>query len=336
MTGVGPKGPILVTGGVGVVGSYVVRELAAAGERPIVLDVVPARDLTEELGPAIETVVADISDPEKLLEVCRRHQVEVILHLAALTGAAPDDDPMVPFRVNMAGTMHVLEAARRTGVRRMVMASTRTVYPDFEGTPYGHPTYRPVPEEHWLDPVRPYEIWKHAAERMGDFYRRKFGLEFAAFRFAIYFAAERTIEPGGRAMGLLHGMIGNAAAGLPTHIPGGGDRTMDCVYVRDLGRAFALAARAPALAHSTYNIGSGRGVTPREFADAVRLAAPDALIEIGGGLDFAPGHYCVLDLTRARRDFEYTPRWSLEAGIADCMARVRRLHQVTRLGAVRS
>jgi UDP-glucose 4-epimerase len=232
---------------------------------------------------------------------------------------------MVPFRVNMLGTMHVLEAARRTGARRLVMASTRTVYPDFDGTPHGHPTYVPVPEDHWLDPDRPYEIWKHSAERIGRFYRRKFGVEFAAFRFAIYYAAERTFDPGGRAMGLLHGMIGSAVHGRPAVVSQGGERGMDCVYVRDLGRAFALAAASPGLAHDAYNIGTGRRVTPAEFGAAVQKAVPGAQVEVGPGTDFAPGHYCVLDVSRARADFGYEPAWSLDAGIADCVRRTRDL-----------
>jgi UDP-glucose 4-epimerase len=229
------------------------------------------------------------------------------------------------FGVNMTGTMHVLEAARRTGARRVVMASTRTVYPDFDGTPYGHPTYRPVPEDHWLDPDRPYEVWKHAAERMGRFYARRFGLEFAAFRFAIYYAAERTVNPGGRAMGLLHAMVANAVCGIPTSIPGGAERVMDCVYVRDLARAFVLAADAPVLRHPAYNIGAGVPVTPGGFAAAVAAAVPGARIEIGPGIDFAPGHYCVLDITRARQDLGFEPRWSLADGVADCVRRARAL-----------
>jgi len=227
------------------------------------------------------------------------------------------------FRVNMAGTMSVFEAARRSGVRRVVMASTRTVYPDFDGTPYGHPTYRPVPEDHWLDPDRPYEVWKHAAERMGRFYQRRFGLEFAAFRFAIYYAAERLPNPGGRAMGMLHAMIANALEGAPTVIPGGAERVMDCVYVRDLARAFVLAADVPRLGSAAYNIGAGEPVTPGRFAAAVKTAVPHARIDIGPGIDFGPGHYCVLDISRARRDLGFEPRWSLEAGVADCAARGR-------------
>lgn len=315
---------ILITGGAGVVGSYVVRDLVGRGGRPFVLDAAaPDTAWRQEFNSRVDFARMDISELDAVAGLCRQHRVEVILHLAALTGAASDDEPLVMFRVNMAGTMAVFEAARRAGVRRVVMASTRTVYPDFDGTPYGHPTYRPVPEDHWLEPDRPYEVWKHAAERMGRFYHRKFGLEFAAFRFAIYYAAERTANPGGRAMGLLHAIIGNAVRGEPTVIPGGAERIMDCVYVADLARAFVLAAEAPRLSSHAYNIGAGEAVTPSRFSAAVRAAVPGARIEIGPGIDFAPGHYCVLDISRARRDLGFEPQWSLEAGVADCVARSR-------------
>ncbi|MGQ0548743.1 MAG: NAD-dependent epimerase/dehydratase family protein [Armatimonadota bacterium] len=316
---------ILVTGGAGVVGSYVVRDLVARGEGPVVVDIAPGPAWLQEFDGRVDLARSDIVDVDALIALCRRHRAGVILHLAALTGAASDDEPLVMFRVNMTGTMSVLEAARRSGIRRVVMASTRTVYPDFDGTPYGHPAYRPVPEDHWLDPDRPYEVWKHAAERMGRFYQRKFGLEFAAFRFAIYYAAERTPTPGGRAMGMLHAMIADAVRGKPTRIPGGADRVMDCVYVRDLARAFVLAADAPRLSSPAYNIGAGQPVTPGRFAAAVQAAVPHAQIEIGPGVDFAPGHYCVLDISRARADLGFDPHWSLEAGVADCVARARAL-----------
>jgi UDP-glucose 4-epimerase len=324
---------VLVTGGTGVVGSYVVRELVEKGERPGVIDLRAGDGWVAEFGGHAEFDAVDISQEAPVRAYCLRHRPDVILHLAALTGAASDDDPMVPFRVNMLGTMHVLEAARASGVRRVVMASTRTVYPDFDGTPHGHPAYVPVPEDHWLDPDRPYEIWKHGGERIGRFYRRKFGIEVAAFRFAIYYAAERTFDPGGRAMGLLHGMIANAVRGQPTVVLRGGDRGMDCVYVRDLGRAFALAALSPKLAGDVYNIGTGRRVTPGDFGAAVRKAVPGAQIEVGPGTDFAPGHYCVLDVSRAKADFGYEPAWSLETGVADCVRRTRQLLAVRAEGS---
>jgi UDP-glucose 4-epimerase len=316
---------VLVTGGTGVVGSYLVRELVEQGLHPLVIDLRAGDAWRAKFGSGAEFEAIDISHDGPIREYCLRHEPDVILHLAALTGAASDDDPMVPFRANMLGTMHVLEAARASGTRRVVMASTRTVYPDFDGTPHGHPTYLPVPEDHWLRPDRPYEIWKHGAERIGAFYRRKFGVEFAAFRFAIYYAAERTFDPGGRAMGVLHGMIGNAVRGQPTVIPQGGDRGMDCVYVRDLARAFVLAARSPVLAHDAYNIGTGQRTTPRDFAAAVAAAVPGAHIEVGPGTDLAPGHYCVLDVSRAHADFGFEAAWTLEAGIADCVGRTRGL-----------
>jgi nucleoside-diphosphate-sugar epimerase len=252
-------------------------------------------------------------------------QPETVLHLAALTGSASPDEPMVMYGINMTGTMHVLEAARKAAVKRLVFASTRTVYPEFAGTAHGAPAYTPVTEDHWLGPDRPYETWKAAAEHMGVFYRRRFGLEFAAFRFAIYYAAERTLNPGGRAMGLIHQLIRNAVTGETTYIPGGRDQAMDCIYAADIANAFRRAVEAESMPSTAYNIGFGARVTPADFVAAVRAAVPDTKVEIGDGEEFAEGHYCVLDIGRARLEIGFDPKFPLAAGVADCIRRTRDL-----------
>jgi UDP-glucose 4-epimerase len=237
---------------------------------------------------------------------------------------------MSQYRVNMHGTMNLLEAARLTGVRRFVMASTRTVYPSFEGTVHGHPSYAPVPEDHWTEPNRPYEVWKHASERIGSYYQEQYGLEFCAFRFGIYLAAERAAAAeagvgGQRPMGKLHAIIHNAVKSRATTLPQGGDRLLDLVYVRDIAQAFVAAIDAPAIPETVYNIGGGSPVTLETFIGALETVIPGTDIECGPGIDFAPGHYCVLDISRAERDLGYSPAWSLEALLQDCVARARNL-----------
>lgn len=319
------KGPVLLTGGAGVVGSYVVRELVGAGYRPTVVDRVAGDRFRREFEEHIDLRLLDIRDATAVEGLFRAVQPETVLHLAALTGSASPDEPMVMYGINMTGTMHVMEAARKAGVKRLVFASTRTVYPEFAGTRHGAPDYVPVTEDHWLGPDRPYETWKAAAEHMGTFYRRRFGMEFAAFRFAIYYAAERTLNPGGRAMGMIHQLIRNAATGQPTFIPGGRDQAMDCIYAADIANAFRCAVEAESVPSTAYNIGYGERVTPADFAAAVRAAVPDAPVEIGDGAEFAEGHYCVLDIGRARREIGLAPKWPLAAGVSDCIERTRAL-----------
>ena len=213
-----------MTGGAGVVGSHLVRELVKRGDRPLVLDTRAGPRFLAEFGGRADFVAADVTELAPLIDLFRHLRVEVVAHLAALTGSRAPDQPMVQFRVNMEGTMNILEAARLAGVRRVIMASTRTVYPDFEGSPYGPPEYRPVPEDHPLCPDRPYEIWKQAGERIGRHYRERFGIEFAAFRFAPYYAAEwaeRASLGGQRVMGQVHGLIRQASRSLPATLPGG-------------------------------------------------------------------------------------------------------------------
>ena len=132
-----------MTGGAGVVGSHLVRELVKRGDRPLVLDTRAGPRFLAEFGGRADFVTADVTELAPLIDLFRHLRVEAVAHLAALTGSRAPDQPMVQFRVNMEGTMNILEAARLAGVRRVIMASTRTVYPDFEGVavrPAGVPT----------------------------------------------------------------------------------------------------------------------------------------------------------------------------------------------------
>ncbi len=181
-----------------------------------------------------------------------------------------------------------------------------------------------------MEPNRPYEVWKHASERMGSYYRERYGIEFCAFRFAIYLAAERAaVAEGGvggqRPMGMLHAIIHNAIMGRATTLPQGGDRLLDLVYVRDIAQAFVAAIDAPVIPETVYNIGGGSPVTLEAFIGALKEVVPGSDIEIGAGIDFAPGHFCVLDIARAERDLGYSPAWSLETLLQDCVARTRHL-----------
>lgn len=309
-----------------------VRELVESGEKTIVLDVVPLPgNLATEFGDRIQYYQFDVGEISPLIFLFKKHKVDKVIHLAALTGTAPDDFPLVKFRVNAVGTMNIFEAARLTGVQRVLMASTRTVYPDFSGTPHGAPNYEPVLEDHWTDVVRPYEVWKLAGERMGEFYQRQFGLEFAAFRFAVYYAPERVIRHGQpHAMGRLHTMMARAVQGQPYSQPSGADQPMDIVYVKDLARMIALALQAKKLPRSVYNTGSGTTVKVREIAKAIQAAVPGAKFDIGAGMDFAPGawRFCLLSIDRAKEDFSFAPVWPLEKGIKDCIRMTRDLVKV--------
>ncbi|MBI4280521.1 MAG: NAD(P)-dependent oxidoreductase [Armatimonadetes bacterium] len=313
---------IMVTGAGGAIGPHVVNRLLDLEIRPVILDVRYPRHFLRRFGDRADLLRIDVQDGVSVAEAVRAHEIDTIIHMAALQGEA-NTHRAAGVRVNILGLINMLEAARVFGVKRFVYCSTRSVYPDFKGTPYGHPTYRPVTEDMPLEPERPYDICKHTGERYGAWYRATFGVEFAALRFAIPLSPERCLDINQRAIGIIHGVVRNAVEGRETVIPQGGDQRLDLIYVKDLAGAIVSAATAPRLTYDRYNIGSGQAVSLREFGDAVRGVFPSARIEIGPGPEFAPGHYCVFDITRAREDLGFAPRYGLSAAVQDAAAELK-------------
>ena len=193
----------------------------------------------------------------------------------------------------------------------------------------GHPDFELMTEEDKPNPISVYDVTKLASERMGINYQRQYGLEFASMRFATNYGPGKL----GRAGAADHlatqcVLIENALAGEPVRVPRGREQQEDMIYNGDLGQAVALAAVADKLNHSVYNIGAGRGATLVDFADAVTSVIPGADIEIGDGLDYlgmGVNYYCIFDLTRARTDLGYEPRFDIEAGVRDYIATMERL-----------
>lgn len=315
---------VLVTGGLGVNGVWTVRRLLADGHEVVVLDNRDERDLIPELAGELDVVVADVADAAAVEDVVRARAPEVVVHMAAIIGAGAD--PVGAVRVNVGGTAAVCEAAVRHGVRRVVYTSSRAAYGALLGE-HAHPTYTPVTEDHPRAPVGLYDVTKLASEELGFWYSRTHGLEFVALRFATIYGPGKLQRHGG--FSTYSSMIELPAAGRPVRIPQGGDEHDDTIYVADTADAVVAATLAPGrLPHAAYNIGTGRVVPLREFADAVRTELPGADIELGPGLDpmgMGVSYYGALDSSRARADLAWTPRHGLREGVRDYLATMARL-----------
>ena len=212
---------------------------------------------------------------------------------------------------------------RVLGISRFVHASRRGVYGE---TPHGvgAPGYKPLDEEHPKHPVSAYDVTKLAAEEMGKLYRDLHGIEFAALRFAGIYGPGKQARHG--KMSLRSRMVEDPVYGRPVSLERGGDQLDDIVYVDDVAESLVLAATAKRLNHATYNIGSGKGQTLRQLADAVRAAVPEADIEVGPGLNpmgFDVHYYAILDFSRARDDLGYAPRFGLVEGVRDYVQSLR-------------
>ncbi len=317
---------VLVTGGMGVLGSMVTEELVERGEQPVLY----ARHLDRSLiAPAlldrVEYVRGDVLDLPSLVHAIRRHRVTRIVHMAALLIGECQANPYQGFKVNAEGTVNVFEAARMTDVSRVVYTSSKSVY-GAVGPPYGHPTYQPLPEDGPKNPVRVYDVTKLAGEHMGLNYAASFGLDVVILRFASTFGPGKLARHG--AVSWHSRLVEHAMAGQPARLPQGGDQPDDMIYHRDIAHAIVLACHATGLEHRIFNVGRGEPSTMREFAQAVRRVIPGAAIDVAPGLDYYGSgipYYSVYDISRARKELGFEPRFDLEAGVHDYVATMRRL-----------
>jgi len=314
---------VLVTGGVGVIGVRVVRKLLERGIEPLVYDFRPDFSLMPDLVGRFEFVAGDVTDFGSLSRVVREQNIERIVHLAAFIDPDMGTQAFRSFNVNTHGTVNLLEAARLGGITRVVCASSRAVYGE---TPHGvgGPGYKPLDEEHPKHPVSAYDVTKLAAEQLGKLYRDLYNIEYAALRFAGIYGPGKQARHG--KMSLRSRMVEDPVNGKPVRLERGGDQLDDIVYVDDVAESLVLALVAKRLNHPAYNIGSGKGQTLRQFADAVRAAVPAADIEVGPGLNpmgFDVHYYAILDISRARDDLGYAPRFGLVEGVRDYVESLR-------------
>jgi UDP-glucose 4-epimerase len=314
---------ILVTGGLGVNGVVVTRQLIERGLRPVVVDLSDDFSLLPGWRAQIDFTAGDITDFDFVAGLFKQIRFDAVIHLAAYIAPDMNAQPFKSFLVNGQGTAYVLEGAHRAGVRRFIMASSRAVY---GATPdnVGGPGYRPINEDFPKRPIKAYDVTKLAAEQLGAVYRDAFGLEFAALRFAGIYGPGKQMRHG--KMALRSRIVEDPVAGRAVTVDRGGDQLDDMIYVEDAAAGLVQAALASRLNYCAYNIASGVGHSLREYADAVKAVLPDARIDLGPGanaMGFDVNRAAIFDISRARSDLGFEPRFDLRQGVADYIARLR-------------
>jgi UDP-N-acetylglucosamine/UDP-N-acetylgalactosamine 4-epimerase len=300
--------PVLVTGGAGFIGSHLVDALAAAGASVRVLDDLSSgrRENLAGSAKAIDFVEGDIRDVETCRRACRGS--EIVFHLAAV-GSVPRSmkDPAHTLAVNVGGTANVLTGARDAGARRVVYASSSSVYGDSETLPKR--------EGEEGRPLSPYALSKWMNEELADVFTRCYGMELIGLRYFNVFGPRQ--DPEGPYAAVIPRFFAACLRGESPVICGDGEQSRDFTFVADAVQANLLAASAPESAcGGAYNVAGGRGVTVSNLATAV--------LEIVGGGE-PPRHepprpgdirHSLADLTRARAKLGYEPAMKLAAGLA--------------------
>jgi UDP-glucose 4-epimerase len=292
---------VLVTGGAGFIGSFVVDQLRAAGHEAVIFDVRPS---PHHAPGEVPTVIGDVLDLESVREAAR--DCDAIAHLAAAADVGEvAADPEAAERLNSRGTFNVLEAARAEGVPRVLYASTIWVYSEAEG--------HADEESALLPPAHLYTATKLAGELYCNSYSELFGLDTTILRFGIPYG------PRARPAAVVPAFVGKALRGEPITIAGTGEQTRRFVYVEDLAEG-VVRALAPIAANRTYNLVSDTDVSIREIADTVRSLVGHVEIEHTPGRagDFSGG--AEISGERAARELGWHPETAFETGVARYIA----------------
>ncbi|MEV4313944.1 NAD(P)-dependent oxidoreductase [Actinocrispum sp. NPDC049592] len=298
---------ILVTGGLGFIGSHTVRSLLDAGE-PCVLVQRRAAGLPDDLhGAVVEQ--ADIKDLEALRDIGKRHEITGIVHLAfSMPWPAPAEQPVEASREALGSLFNVLQVAQEWGVTRVGVASTIGVYGGVAATgALSEDTPLPMQSLHVIP------TFKKIGELLTDHLAGATGLDIVNYRIAaiwgprgrahdLFFAAPRLIHSA------VHGTTPQFAQ------PRFAEDAIDLCYVKDCGRAIAALQLADRLNHRTYNVASGRSTSNAEVIAAIKKVIPDARVDLPAGEPTPPTY---LDITRLRQDTGYEPAYDTERAVAD-------------------
>jgi UDP-glucose 4-epimerase len=311
---------VLVTGGLGVNGVWVLRQLIEDGHQVTLLDTNPDFGVAKDLADSLEFHLVDVTDLDRVTAAIGAAAPDCVAHLAAVMPDTVVANPVRGFTVNTTGTLNVLEACRLHQVPRIVVAGSRAAYGESTGK-YATGSYAPAPED--MPPFRPnaYGWTKIASEVVVQWYREIFSMSVACLRFSSIYGPGRDARHG--VFSLLSGLIESAYRRESVHVPDGGDQCSDYLYVEDVARGMMAAITAEKLDYPIYNISTGHKTSLREFADTINEVAGDNFITVGPGLDYyhsGKDIYGVLDNTRARESLGFTPAYAVRGGIQRYMS----------------
>ncbi len=298
---------VLVTGGGGFIGSHLTAHLLEQGHDVRVLDnfATGRRSNASWLGDELDLVEGDIQSYERASKAVAG--CEVVLHQAALPSVPRSvQDPLTSNATNVVGTLNVLLAARDHGVRRVVCASSSSVYGPGAGA-------APKCEDQPTTPISPYAAAKLAGEGYARSFHAVYGLETVCLRYFNVFGPRQ--DPASQYSAVVPKFIASLLSERPPMINGDGQQSRDFTYVANVVQANMLAIDAPSVVGKVYNVACGERVTVNRLFEELRDLT---------GAEVEPEHaparpgdieHSVADLSLARAELGYEPSVRLREGL---------------------
>ena len=298
---------VLVTGGGGFIGSHVVDRLLELGHQVVIVDDFRSGRLSN-LPSGLPLSRTDIADPS-LEEIFRQERPELVCHYAAqISVQLSMQDPLTDADANVRGSLNLLQNCVRYGVKKVVYTSSG-------GAIYGEPVHLPCDETHSVHPLSHYGVSKYAVENYLRVYRQSHGLDYTVLRLSNVYGPRQ--DPFGEA-GVVAIFSQAMLRGKPVVINGSGEQERDFLYVLDVVEASITALEMGG--GEAFNIGTGRGVSVNQIYSLLKKNA-GYIGEASYGPP-KPGEVfkIYLDITKARQELGWEPRFSLEEGLKDTLA----------------
>jgi len=302
----------LVTGGAGFIGSHVCERLLQAGHAVWAVDSLSPfygpdakeRNLREvaALGGAFKFVKADIVEPGPLMSLCAEVRFDQVIHLAAHAGVRPSlEEPAFCQRVNVEGTANVFEAARLHGVRKVILASSSSVYGLNGKVPFAEDDLVRLA-------ISPYAASKLACEALGHVYHHVYGMDVAALRFFTVYGPRQRPDLA------IHKFTALIAAGRPVPFFGDGTTARDYTYIDDIVDGLTACTERE-FGFEVFNLGESQTVTLSRLIELIEKSlGQKAIIQrLPGQPGDVPLTYA--DITKSRRLLGYSPKVGIETGI---------------------
>jgi UDP-glucose 4-epimerase len=296
---------VLITGGAGFIGSHLTDRLLEVGAEVRILD-----DLStgkrENLPDhdALEFIEGDIRDTE-MVSRCLKG-VDAVVHLAAIASVqASIDDPIRTHQVNFDGTLNLLEASRRTGIKRFLYACSAAVYGDAASVP--------VSENVALNPLSPYAVDKLTGEYYLLHYHRKHGLAATSFRFFNIYGPRQ--DPSSPYSGVISIFVNCLQRDRPVTLFGDGSQTRDFVYVADLADLLARAVSGLDGVGGVFNVGTGVRYSLLQLLECLEKLSGSKIVRRHEAARLGDIQHSCADVSRLKQVFGSAPATPFDRGL---------------------
>lgn len=295
----------VVTGGAGFIGSHIVDKLIELGHEVVVIDNLSTGNI-DNVHPGARFYLEDITD-QRIISIFKMEKPQFVFHHAAQIDVQVSlKQPFYDAKVNILGTINVQEACLKSGVQKIIYASSAAAY--------GEPDYLGLDERHRVDPVSYYGISKHTPEHYLKVYQQHYGLRFTALRYANVYGIRQ--DPKGEG-GVIAIFADKLLANQSPTIFGDGHQTRDFIYVQDIVAA-NLAALSRGDGH-ILNIGTGVQTSINILFDKMKAVSKSNLKAQYGPERPGDIRDSYFDNSQAKEILNWEPRYSLDEGLRETL-----------------